>query len=142
MSEIKNMSLNGFFKNKAKQVDDVRVVVSERFFDEETGKPLEWVLHPISTKLVEEITKKNTVTKLENGKRVKETNEENLNADLLEQVVLFPRLNDAKLQDSYGVTNVNDLLSTMLYPGETQVLTQALQDVMSGKANTVSELKN
>ena len=142
MSEIKNMSLNGFFKNKAKQIDDVRVVVSERFFDEETGKPLEWILHPISTKLVEEITKKNTVTKLENGKRVKETNEENLNADLLEQVVLFPQLNDAELQDSYGVTNVNDLLGTMLYPGETQELIKALEDVMSGKANTVSELKN
>lgn len=142
MSEIKNMSLNGFFKNKAKQVDDVRVVVSERFIDEETDKPYEWVLHPISTKLVEEITKKNTVTKLVNGKRVKETNEENLNADLLEHVVLFPQLNDAKLQDSYGVTNVNDLLGAMLYPGETQVLIQALEDVMSGKANTVSELKN
>ena len=142
MSDIKNMSLNGFFKNKAKQIDDVRVVVSERFLDEETGKPWEWVLHPISTKLVEEITKKNTVTKLVNGKRVKETNEENLNADLLEQVVLFPRLNDAELQDSYGVTNVNDLLGTMLYPGETQELIKALEDVMSGKANTVSELKN
>lgn len=141
MSEIKNMSLNGFFKNKAKQVDDVRVVVSERFLDKE-GNPLEWVLHPISTKLVEEITKNNTVTKIVNGKRVKETNEENLNADLLEQVVLYPRLNDAELQDSYGVTNVNDLLGTMLYPGETQVLIKALEDVMSGKANTVSELKN
>lgn len=142
MSDIKNMSLNGFFKNKAKQVDDVRVVVSERFLDEETGKPWEWVLHPLSTKAVEEITKKNTVTKLVDGKKVKETNEENLNADLLEKVVLFPQLNDAKLQDSYGVTNVNDLLGAMLYPGETQVLIQALQDVMSGKANTVSELKN
>lgn len=141
MSEIKNMSLNGFFKNKAKQVDDVRVVVSERFTDKE-GKPLEWVLHPISTKLVEEITKNNTVTKIVNGKRVKETNEENLNADLLEHVVLYPRLNDAELQDSYGVTNVNDLLGTMLYPGETQELIKALEDVMSGKANTVSELKN
>lgn len=141
MSEIKNMSLNGFFKNKAKQVDDVRVVVSERFLNEK-GKPLEWVLHPISTKLVEEITKKNTVTKLVNGKKVKETNEENLNADLLEHVVLYPRLNDAELQDSYGVTNVNDLLGTMLYPGETQELIKALEDVMSGKANTVSELKN
>lgn len=141
MSEIKNMSLNGFFKNKAKQVDDVRVVVSERFTDKE-GKPLEWVLHPISTKTVQEINKKNTVTKLVNGKRVEETNKENLDADLLEHVVLYPRLNDVELQDSYGVTNVNDLLSTMLYPGETQVLMQALQDVMSGKANTVSELKN
>lgn len=142
MSEIKNMSLNGFFKNKAKQVGDVRVVVSERFLDEETGKPLEWVLHPLSTKAVQEINKKNTVTKLVNGKRVEETNNENLEADLLEKAVLFPRLNDAKLQDSYGVTNVNDLLSTMLYPGETQTLRQALEDVMSGKANTVSELKN
>lgn len=141
MSEIKNMSLNGFFKNKAKQVDDVRVVVSERFLDEE-GKPLEWVLHPLSTKAVQEINKKNTVTKLVNGKRVEETNNENLEADLLEKAVLFPRLNDAELQDSYGVTNVNDLLSTMLYPGETQTLREALEDVMSGKANTVSELKN
>lgn len=141
MSDIKNMSLNGFFKNKAKQVDDVRVVVSERFLDEE-GKPLKWVLHPLSTKAVQEINKKNTVTKLVNGKRVKETNNENLEADLLEKAVLFPRLNDAELQDSYGVTNVNDLLSAMLYPGETQTLRQALEDVMSGKANTVSELKN
>lgn len=142
MADIKTMSLNGFFKSNVKTLPDIRVVVSERFTNED-GTPIEWVLHPISTRRVEEITKRNSRTTIKNGKKETTVNEENLNAELLEEVVLFPRLNDAELQDSYGVTSVNELLSVMLYPGETQVLTKALQDVMSGvKANDIDELKN
>ena len=142
MADIKTMSLNGFFKSNVKTLPDLRVVVSERFTNED-GTPIEWVLHPITTKRVEEITKRNSRTTIKNGKKETTVNEENLNAELLEEVVLFPRLNDAELQDSYGVTSVNELLSVMLYPGETQVLTKALQDVMSGvKANDIDELKN
>lgn len=142
MANIKNMSLNGFFKSNAKSLPDVKVVVSERFTDED-GNPIEWVLHPISTKLVEEITKRNTKTTIKNGKKESTVNEENLNAELLEAVVLYPSLNDAELQDSYGVSSANELLGAMLYPGETQVLTNALQEVMAGsKANDIDELKN
>ena len=142
MADIKNMSLNGFFKSNAKSLPDVKVVVSERFTNED-GSPIEWVLHPISTKLVEEITKRNTKTTIKNGKKESIVNEENLNAELLEAVVLYPSLNDAELQDSYGVSSANELLSVMLYPGETQVLTNALQEVMAGsKANDIDELKN
>lgn len=142
MADIKNMSLNGFFKSNAKSLPDVKVVVSERFTDQD-GNPIEWVLHPISTKLVEEITKRNTKTTIKNGKKESTVNEENLNAELLEAVVLYPSLNDAELQDSYGVSSANELLSVMLYPGETQVLTNALQEVMAGtKANDIDELKN
>lgn len=142
MADIKNMSLNGFFKSNAKSLPDVRVVVSERFTNED-GSPIEWVLHPISTKKVEEITKRNTKTTIKNGKKESTVNEENLNAELLEAVVLYPSLNDAELQDSYGVSSANELLSVMLYPGETQVLTNALQEVMAGtKANDIDELKN
>lgn len=142
MADIKNMSLNGFFKSNAKSLPDVKVVVSERFTNED-GTPIEWVLHPISTKRVEEITKRNTKTTIKNGKKESIVNEENLNAELLEAVVLYPSLNDAELQDSYGVSSANELLSVMLYPGETQVLTNALQEVMSGvKANDIDELKN
>lgn len=142
MADIKNMSLNGFFKSNAKFLPDVKVVVSERFTNED-GSPIEWVLHPISTKKVEEITKRNTKTTIKNGKKESTINEENLNAELLEAVVLYPSLNDAELQDSYGVSSANELLSVMLYPGETQVLTNALQEVMAGtKANDIDELKN
>lgn len=142
MADIKNMSLNGFFKSNAKSLPDVKVVVSERFTNED-GSPIEWVLHPISTKRVEEITKRNTKTAIKNGKKESIVNEENLNAELLEAVVLYPSLNDAELQDSYGVSSANELLSVMLYPGETQVLTNALQEVMAGtKANDIDELKN
>lgn len=142
MADIKNMSLNGFFKSNAKSLPDVNVVVSERFTNED-GSPIEWVLHPISTKKVEEITKRNTKTTIKNGKKESTVNEENLNAELLEAVVLYPSLNDAELQDSYGVSSANELLSVMLYPGETQVLTNALQEVMAGtKANDIDELKN
>lgn len=142
MADIKNMSLNGFFKSNAKSLPDVKVVVSERFTDQD-GNPIEWVLHPISTKLVEEITKRNTKTTIKNGKKESTVNEENLNAELLEAVVLYPSLNDAELQDSYGVSSANELLGAMLYPGETQVLTAVLQEVMAGsKANDIDELKN
>ena len=142
MTDIKNMSLTGFFKSNAKSLPDVKVVVSERFTNED-GTPIEWVLHPISTKRVEEITKRNTKTTIKNGKKESIVNEENLNAELLEAVVLYPSLNDAELQDSYGVSSANELLSVMLYPGETQVLTNALQEVMAGtKANDIDELKN
>lgn len=142
MADIKNMSLNGFFKSNAKSLPDVKVVVSERFTNED-GTPIEWVLHPISTKRVEEITKRNTKMTIKNGKKESVVNEENLNAELLEAVVLYPSLNDAELQDSYGVSSANELLSVMLYPGETQVLTNALQEVMAGtKANDIDELKN
>lgn len=142
MADIKNMSLNGFFKSNAKSLPDVKVVVSERFTNED-GSPIEWVLHPISTKKVEEITKRNTKTTIKNGKKESTVNEENLNAELLEAVVLYPSLNDAELQDSYGVSSANELLSVMLYPGETQVLTNALQEVMAGtKVNDIDELKN
>lgn len=142
MADIKNMSLNGFFKSNVKSLPDVKVVVSERFTNED-GSPIEWVLHPISTKKVEEITKRNTKTTIKNGKKESTVNEENLNAELLEAVVLYPSLNDAELQDSYGVSSANELLSVMLYPGETQVLTNALQEVMAGtKANDIDELKN
>ena len=142
MADIKNMSLNGFFKSNAKSLPDVKVVVSERFTNED-GSPIEWVLHPISTKKVEEITKRKTKTTIKNGKKESVVNEENLNAELLEAVVLYPSLNDAELQDSYGVSSANELLSVMLYPGETQVLTNALQEVMAGtKANDIDELKN
>lgn len=142
MADIKNMSLSGFFKSNAKSLPDVKVVVSERFTNED-GTPIEWVLHPISTKRVEEITKRNTKTTIKNGKKESVVNEENLNAELLEAVVLYPSLNDAELQDSYGVSSANELLSVMLYPGETQVLTNALQEVMAGtKANDIDELKN
>lgn len=142
MADIKNMSLNGFFKSNAKSLPDVKVVVSERFTDQD-GNPIEWVLHPISTKLVEEITKRNTKTTIKNGKKESTVNEENLNAELLEAVVLYPSLNDAELQDSYGVSSANELLGAMLYPGETKVLTDALQEVMAGsKVNDIDELKN
>lgn len=142
MTDIKNMSLNGFFKSNAKSLPDVKVVVSERFTDQD-GNPIEWVLHPISTKLIEEITKRNTKTVIKNGKKESTVNEENLNAELLEAVVLYPSLNDAELQDSYGVSSANELLGAMLYPGETKVLTDALQEVMAGsKANDIDELKN
>ena len=142
MADIKKMSLNGFFKSNAKSLPDVKVVVSERFTDQD-GNPIEWVLHPISTKLVEEITKRNTKTTIKNGKKESTVNEENLNAELLEAVVLYPSLNDAELQDSYGVSSANELLGAMLYPGETQVLTAALQEEMAGsKANDIDELKN
>lgn len=111
---------------------DIEVVVSERFHDGD-GQVLAWRLRPVTA---EDMQKLFAARKGEGASGVL--------LRLLAQSVVYPDLQDAKLQDSYGVMGAEDLLLRMLSPGEYRVLLQAFerQNLRPGMSELIEEAKN
>jgi hypothetical protein len=121
--------LKSFFKQNAKPIENEKVVVSERFTDE-NGKPIEWEIKAISNeqddKLREDCTKQEKIKK---GVYVPKLDYSAYLKRLLVSCVVFPELDDAELQDSYGVMGEEALLSAMLLPGEYSNLAEEVQAI-------------
>ena len=99
--------------------DTVKYVASKRF--KEKGKPVEWELKAISSSLDEAIRKDCTKKVPIVGKRGQynqETDTDKYIGKLCVACTVYPNLNDAELQDSYGVKSGDELLKKMLLPGE------------------------
>ena len=122
-------SLKGFFKGNAKQVENEKVLISDRFLDD-GGKPLKWEIKSISNdeddKLREECTKQEKIKK---NVYIPKFNYSEYLKKLVVRCVVFPNLDDKELQDSYGVMGAEDLLSAMLLPGEFNVLAEEVQSI-------------
>lgn len=114
------MDLNGFLKQNAVQAENIKFVASERFVDA-NNKPIEWEIRAITSKEDEDL-RKNSMHKVPTpGKRNQFTQEIDTNKYmglLAAACTAFPNLNDANLQDSYGVMSNDELLKAMLLPGE------------------------
>lgn len=110
------MDLTSFLKKNVKAVEDVKYVASQRFTDEK-GKPVEWVLKAVGSDTDELIRKDCTKKVPIVGKRgqfnLETDNEKYLNRLATESTV-FPNLDDAELQDSWGVSSAEELLKKML----------------------------
>ncbi len=115
-------NLSRFFKGNVHERKNKKIVVSDRF-TEEDGTLVEWEIKSISSQEYEKMVKDNTYQK--NG--VEKLNEENFASTFLGKTVVFPNLNDKELQDSYGVMSIYDLISEMLLPGETQYLQEEIK---------------
>lgn len=99
--------------------DTVKYVASKRF--KEKGKPVEWELKAISSSLDEAIRKDCTKKVPIVGKRGQynqETDTDKYIGKLCVACTVYPNLNDAELQDAYGVKSGDELLKKMLLPGE------------------------
>lgn len=99
--------------------DTVKYVASNRF--KEKGKPVEWELKAISSSLDEAIRKDCTKKVPIVGKRGQynqETDTDKYIGKLCVACTVYPNLNDAELQDAYGVKSGDELLKKMLLPGE------------------------
>jgi hypothetical protein len=108
-----------FMAGNAEQNEIVKYVASKRFVED--GKPVEWELKAISSDLDETIRKECTKKVPIAGKRGQynqETDTDKYIAKMCVACTVFPNLNDAALQDSYGVKSGEALLKTMLKPGE------------------------
>ena len=113
-------NLTAFLAQNAKQVENVRLVVSDRFTDED-GKPLEWEVRCISSREDETLRRDCQYRVQVPGKRGSFRQEfDNVLylAKLAAACTVYPNLNDAELQDSYGVKCAEELISAMLTPGE------------------------
>lgn len=115
------MSLSAFLAQNAAKIENVKFIASERFTDE-NGNPIEWEIRAITSKEDKQLKAKCTQvvsyrTKYGQDKRKETDNTKYLSA-LAVACTVYPNLNDAELQDSYGVMGAEALLETMLSPGE------------------------
>lgn len=114
-------SLSAFLAQNAKKIDNTTYVVSDRFTDPETGKPMPWEICCITAQENVNIRKTCMRTIPVPGKKGQFTQEFDANAYLAKVCVrctVFPNLNDAELQNSYGVMGAEALITTMLTPAE------------------------
>lgn len=108
-----------FMAGNALKGDTVKFVASKRFVVK--GKPVQWEIKAIDSDTDEAIRKECTKRVPIAGKRGQYNNETDTDKYIGKMCVactVYPNLNDAELQDSYGVKSADALLKKMLLPGE------------------------
>jgi hypothetical protein len=123
------MSLQAFFAQNVQSEMTEEVTVSQRFKDK-GGSPIKWKLKTLTEEENEAIRKTATrQSKGKNGARITETNQEEYVGKLAVASVVFPDLQNAELQKSYGVLGADNLLKKMLLTGEYANLLLKVQEL-------------
>lgn len=113
-------NLSAFLSQNAIKEENVKYVASKRFIDEK-GNPIPWEIKAVTSDEDEAIRRSCTKRVAVAGKRgvfVPETDYNAYVAKLAAACTVFPNLNDAELQNSYGVMGADSLLKVMLKAGE------------------------
>lgn len=116
------------------QAENKEVVVSDRF--KENGKPVPFVIRPLTQGENGEIMKKYRKVSKDTGVEV--FNRIGYNHALVAAAVVEPDLNSAELQKAWGVLGPENLLAKMLYIGEFGKLLEAVQE-LSGLDKDINE---
>lgn len=133
-------NLSCFLAGNVEKRENKKIVVSNRFKDKD-GKPVEWEIRSISAEEDEVIRKACTKKIPVVGKKNQFTQDFDANsymAKLAAKAVVFPDLNNAELQNSYGVMGAEQLIKVMLYKDEFDYLTEQL--VSNTDTEDVNEL--
>lgn len=111
-------NLKSFFKENAIKTESIKYVASERFLDE-NKKPIEWEIIPINSEISEDL-KKQAMKRVQVKRGVFQSELDGTKYACLLAVActIYPNLNDADLQNSYGAMGAEELLKKMLLPGE------------------------
>ncbi|MCL2083511.1 MAG: phage portal protein [Oscillospiraceae bacterium] len=124
-------NMNAFMANNAQPMENQRIAVSPRFTDD-NGQAIKWEICAISSK-EDALLRKDAVKVIaQPGKRgsfSKELDLERYIAMLASRCTVYPNLNDAQLQRSYGVRCAEELLGAMLLPGEYEEYTSKVREV-------------
>ena len=115
-------SLNAFLHPV--QVENKEVIVSDRFMED--GKPVPFIIRPISEKENGQLIRKHT-RKDKSGRDVLERTE--YAHALVASAVVYPDLANAELQKAYGVLGETALLAEMLNVGEFAALSQRVSEL-------------
>ena len=114
-------NLTAFLAQNAKKIDNVTFTASERFTAPETGGPMPWEICCITAAENAAIRKSCMRSVPVPGRKGQFTQDFDVNAYLAKvsaRCTVFPNLNDAGLQQSYGVMGAEQLITTMLTPAE------------------------
>lgn len=129
-----------FLKENVKPVEDVEYVASTRITDKD-GKPVKWVLRPVSSKLDTEI--KDSCVKIKG--KTRDFDMAAYQIKLCAAAVVFPNLKNVDLQDNYGVRGEEALLLELLpVAGEFNALFAKVQEICNPESldELVDEVKN
>lgn len=135
-------ALTAFLKQNKKTVENIKYPASQNFVDEK-GKPIEWTLRPMTSKAAESI--RTSCQSFGKGGKVTVDNAK-FNRKVAAYCTVEPNLNDAELQDSYGVMGAEDLIIEMLdNDGEYQAYIKKCLEISGytqNDAELVEEAKN
>ena len=139
-------SLSAFMAQNAKKVENRKFVASRRFVGED-GKPMKWEITCITAGENQKLRKSCMRSVPVQGKRGQYTQEfdsAGYQAKLAVRCTVFPDLNDAELQESYGVMGAEQLISAMLIGGEFDEYIATLLDHngFADMGDMVEEAKN
>lgn len=132
-------NLSCFLAGNVEKRENKKIVVSDRFKD--NGNPVEWEIRSISAEEDEALRKACTRKVPIVGKKNQFTQEFDGNSYLTKlaaKAVVYPDLNDAELQNSYGVMGAEQLIKVMLYRDEFERLTDCL--VESANTEDINDL--
>lgn len=141
------MNLQAFMAQNVEQLEVRKEIISKRFKDEE-GKPAKWKFGAIDGERDAALRKACTKKMPVPGK--KNVLQPELDVDLYvlkltTATIKHPDLNNAELQNSYGVMGAEQLLVKMLTPGELNIAKTVAQEVNGFDDNfddLVEEAKN
>ena len=140
-------SLTAFLAGNAEKTPNVKLVVSERFKDE-NGNPVEWEIKCINTAEDERLRKSSNKRVPVVGKKGQYTEEMDWDlylGKLAAACTVYPDLADAELQISYHTEGEANTLKAMLKPGEYTYFVQRVQELngfTESFDDKVEEVKN
>lgn len=139
-------SLSAFLAQNVKKVENTFYPASNRIVDAE-GKPVDWEICCITATENSRIRRSCFNTVPVAGKRGQYTQEFDANlylAKICVRTTVFPNLNNKELQDSYGVMSAEELITTMLTPGEFEDYSTKVMETngFTDEKDLVKEAKN
>lgn len=141
------MSLSAFLAKNALKTENIKFAVSSRFIDE-NKQPVLWEIKSVTGTQDEEIRKscmKRVPVPNKKNQYQREIDFDMYLSRLATACTVFPNLNDAELQNSYGVMGAENLLKTMLTAGEYAEYLEKIQQVCGFETtfqDEVDEAKN
>ena len=133
------MSLKAFLSQNAGRPENKEVMVSNRFMED--GKPVPFIIRAISEETNGKIRNDSTISNTFKGKQTTKLDTNKYLGKLVASSVVSPDLKDAELQSSYGVIGEDNLIRTMLLPGEFAELLEAVQSLNGFDAEKFDEIK-
>ena len=139
-------SLSAFMRPNVAEIKNASFAPSPRFVGED-GKPVEWEIRCISADEYARI-RSSCIRQVpvigKKGQYTQQLDAYTFQARVAAACTVFPDLNDAALQDSWGVTKPEDLVGAMLIGGEFEDYIKEVLRVNGFKDETelVDEAKN
>lgn len=124
-------TLTAFLAGNARRPANRKIAVSARFTDAD-GRPLEWEVTCISAaenQKLRQASLRQTPVPGRRGQFRQELDAAKYQAGLAARCTVFPDLNDAALQESWGVMGAEALVGAMLTPGEFDTLVAEILDL-------------